>query len=1192
MPNWTREQRQVIDTRDKNMLVSAAAGSGKTAVLVERIVQRVLDKDHPVDIDKILVVTFTRAAAAEMRERVLDAINRELEKSPSNPHLLRQSTLVHNAFITTIDSFCNYVVRNYFYRIDVDPGFRIGDEGEMKLMRAGVLENLMEEQYQQAKGEKDSAFLDLIDAYGKGVSDSAVADMILTVYEQSQSYPWPEKWLRQLGEPYQVSAVADVENSPWFTWIMGVIRNTVEEACEETKYLLEICNQPQGPQCYAAGLQRDIQMYEDLLVFEDDTRFYQALRECKYGAIGRKPASFTGDEELLTAVKSKRDEIKKQIDKIKTDYCRGTLEEVVEQMQTQKPFVEEIIRLTTEFSHAFAKQKRKKNVLDFNDVEHFALQILRDEKSGERTETAAEFASRFAEIMIDEYQDSNYIQEEILTAVSMEETGRHNMFMVGDVKQSIYSFRQACPEIFMDKYQRFKAGEEGCIAIDLQKNFRSRPQVLEFANDVFYPLMHKDLGGVEYNDAAALYPGASYPGQEEMFAGEIVAAEVDKELAELWQLENKTAYEAKVTADKINEFREKLFVTDKATGELRRMRYSDVVILMRSPNKLADDMIAVLEENGIPAFAESKTGYFDTTEVRTVLNLLRVVDNPYQDIPLAAVLHSPMFGFSNDDFVTIHQKKKPLIESLREYAAEHPDSEVKKFCDFLDEKRKLVSELPIHRLIELLLEDTGYLSYVTAMPRGANRRANLQKLMDEAVAYESTSYQGLFHFVNYIEQLKKYDVEMGEAVLIGENDDAVSIMSIHKSKGLEFPVVILAGTGRQFNDMDTRGSMILHSAMGMGLDLIDAKNQVKETTLYKKTVARAMKWDMYGEEMRILYVAMTRAKEKMVVLGVLPQMEEKLEKWREVSYPLSIGAREGAKNYLEWVVRATEKKRNLYPITLVSPESMVANDLREQLKRQWGREELLQSVEQMPAQTKKEVEEKLGFVYPFADRGRYKNKYSVSEIKHRSMEELFTEKTAEQPEFLQQKETSVIPQFMMEETVAEENLGALRGTAMHRFMECFDFTGELDAKSVFHQEQKMTSEGRLSSKEQELLSRDKLQNFFLTDLAVRMQQAARGGELYKEKPFVMQANPSELFTDAKKDEESVLIQGIIDAFFVEEGQIVLLDYKTDRVQTKEELVDRYRIQLQLYAKALQRTLGMPVKEIYIYSFHLNETILV
>lgn len=1192
MTKWTREQQKVIDTRNHNMLVSAAAGSGKTAVLVERIVRLVLDEKNPVDIDKILVVTFTRAAAAEMRERVLDAINRELEKTPADAHLLRQSTLVHNAFITTIDSFCNYVVRNYFYRIDVDPGFRIGDEGEMKLMRSGVLEQVMEDAYRQARGEKDSPFLALVDAYGKGVSDQAVADMILTVYEKAQSYSWPDKWLQQLIEPYRVKDAEDVKNSDWFQWIMKLIRSTVTEARQKTKQLLEMCNQPQGPQCYAAGLQRDIEMYDDLLVFEDDVRFYRAIRECRYGTIGRKPSSYEGDEALLVKVKDGRDDVKKQIEKIKADYCKVPLEEVAEQMQKQRPFVEEIVRLTRVFSRDFANRKRKKNVLDFNDVEHLALQILRDEQSGEPTETAREFSHRFAEIMIDEYQDSNYIQEEILTAVSKEDEGGHNLFMVGDVKQSIYSFRQACPEIFMDKYQRFREGEEGCVAIDLQKNFRSRSQVLDFANDVFYPLMHKDLGGVEYDDAAALYPGAVFSGNPGMFSGEIVVADGSQDTENSWKAEDKTDFEARVIADKIQEFKRNLFVTDKTTGELRRMRYSDVVILMRSPNKRADDMIGVLEENGIPAFAESKTGYFDTVEVRTVLNLLRVIDNPYQDIPLAAVLHSPMFEFSNDDFVEIHQKKKPLVEALREYAQTHPDSPAKAFCDFLEEKRKLVSELPIHQLIELLLRDTGYLSYVSAMPRGANRRANLQKLMDEAVAYESSSYQGLFHFVNYIEQLKKYDVEMGEAVLIGENDDAVSIMSIHKSKGLEFPVVILAGTGRQFNDMDTRGSMILHSTMGMGLDLIDALHQTRETTLYKKAVARAMKWDMYGEEMRILYVAMTRAKEKMVVLGVLPGMEEKLEKWRQVSYPLSISAREGAKNYLEWIVKATESKRDVYPIALVTGKTMAERAVSRQMESLWSRDELMASVEQVSAQKRQEVENCVDFVYPYAEGEKYKNKYSVSEIKHRAMEELFTEEAPERPDFLQQEQKNIVPQFMQGEVTTEENIGALRGTAMHRFMECFDFTRELEEKTIEDQKRRMCESGRLSLREKDLLWDQKLQTFFSSPLAGRMQKAARDDELYREKPFVMRVKPAELFPDAEEGEEEVLVQGIIDAFFVEEGQIVLLDYKTDRVQTKEELVDRYRVQLQLYAKALGRALGLPVKEILIYSFHLNETILV
>ena len=524
MPQWTDDQQQVIDSREKNMLVSAAAGSGKTAVLVERIIQRILDEEKPIDVDRIVVVTFTKAAAAEMRERILLAINGKLEEDPGNVHLMRQATLVHNAQITTIDSFCNYIVRNHFHEIDLEPDYRIGDEGEMLLMRRSVMDAMMQKEYEAAEeAGQDTFFYSFMNAYVRGNSDQAVTDMILRLFDKAQSYPWPKEWLQSLVDAYEVTSTQDLQESAWFAFLLDRLRIQVEETKAKTERLIDLCRQPEGPIFYEKGLQQDLLLYEDLLAFDEKMRFYDAFRDLKYGAIGRKPRGYDGDEVLLNRVKDGRDAIKKSMEKAKSDYGAFSLEEIVRQMQQIQPFVRELVRLTIHFMDDFAAYKRNKNVMDFNDIEHFALQILKDQRTKQTTPTAREFQAYYQEIMIDEYQDSNYIQEEILSSVSKEEIGGHNMFMVGDVKQSIYSFRQACPEIFMDKYERFHSREEGSIAIDLHQNFRSRNEVLTFTNDVFYQLMHADIGNVEYDDLAALYPGASYPGilkSEDFFASE------------------------------------------------------------------------------------------------------------------------------------------------------------------------------------------------------------------------------------------------------------------------------------------------------------------------------------------------------------------------------------------------------------------------------------------------------------------------------------------------------------------------------------------------------------------------------------------------------------------------------------------------------------------------------------------------
>ncbi len=1193
MTKWTAEQQKVIDTRQKNMLVSAAAGSGKTAVLVERIIQRVTDEKNPVDVDKILVVTFTKAAAAEMRERVLKAIQDALAEDPGNPYLARQATLVHSAFITTIDSFCNHIVRNYFYEVDLDPGFRIADEGELKLMQTAVMEQMMEEQYQQAKGERESSFLNFVDTYASGHSDVAVTDMIFSLYEKSQSYPWPEEWLEQVTLAYDIDSVDALADSKWFVLMMQTVRGSLQEALEQTKCLLLDCQTEMGPDCYMTGLQHDVEMYEELLAFSDVVRFYKAMREMSYGRIGVKPRNYEKDEALLQRVKESRGELKDGITKLQKSYCTKSLEEIVSQMQQLRPHVHEIVRLAMVYAQAFSEQKTKKNILDFSDVEHFALKILKDEKTHELRPTAAAYRQTFDEIMIDEYQDSNYLQEEILTSISREPIGGHNMFMVGDVKQSIYAFRQACPEIFMDKYHRFSGEEEGNVAIDLQKNFRSRQEVLEFTNDVFYALMHKDLGDVEYDAAAALNCGASdYEKVDGMFDGEIIICDRVEEELEDAAIEDKVSYEAKVIADRIHQLRMTQFVTDKETKKLRPLRLSDVVILLRSPGTMAEQMLDVLMENGIPAFAESKTGYFSTIEVETVLNLLKVLDNPFQDIPLAAVLHSPMFAFSNDELVKIQtgREKCSLMESVLAYANEHEeDKKVADFLQFLEEKRALVFDMPIHQFIEMLLEDTGYLSYVTAMPRGESRRANLHRLVEKAVEYEATSYKGLFHFVNYIGQLKKYEVEMGEAALLSENDDAVSIMSIHKSKGLEFPVVIVAGLGKQFNLRDTSGKMVLHSKLGVGFDLILPEKQTKETTVYKNVVARAMRYDTYGEEMRVLYVAMTRAKEKLILVAAVSKAEEMIAKWDMSPKILPMGMRDGANQFIEWIVRATATKREKYPITLVTPKDVLVNEVAEQMVHKGDKEVLLSWMTQINPEMCQEIERQITYCYPYRTKQEYKNKYSVSEIKHRQMEAAFAEDVTPRPAFLEQERKAIVPAFISKKEEKAENIGALRGTAMHRFLECFDFARDCGRETLQIQLEEMLQSGRLSHAYGELLSVPKLQKFMDTPLADRMMEAAKKDELYKEKPFVMRVSPQDIFVDATTT-DTILIQGIIDVFFVEDDGIVLLDYKTDRVAQAQDLVKRYKAQLELYAKALEKTMGMPVKECLLYSFCLEEII--
>ncbi len=1191
MPQWTKDQQSVIDCRDKNMLVSAAAGSGKTAVLVERIIERVLDEKNPVGIDRIVVVTFTRAAASEMKERVLEAINKKLATDPNNLYLIRQSTLVHNALITTIDSFCSYIVRNHFHEIGIEPDFRVADEGELKLLRKEVLDDLLEDQYALLDSkEENKAFFDFVDAYGTTKNDDAIRDIIYKLYEKSVSFPWPNEWLESLKKPYAINCEEDLFEMDWFVESLSMIYKRLDEGRLLLEKQLEICKDLGGAKGHITTLESDISSIKEVLSYSDLRPFFNAFCELEFmrlSTTGTRGKDACQDEKLMSDTKAVRGAVVDEINNLKKIYGLYSTYDIVSQMKNLSPYVDELIHLTNLFSQNYASSKREKNIVDFSDIEHFALEILVNRETKKTTATARLYQEFFQEIMIDEYQDSNYIQEEILTAISGEELGKHNMFMVGDVKQSIYSFRQACPDIFIEKLHRFLEKDESSTAIVLQQNFRSRPQVLDCANDIFDALMHEDIGGVEYDDAAALRPGATFEMAEDpgAYDAEILLVAKNKDFSSV-------EMEAKVVANRITSLMKEAYVTDKETKKLRKITYKDIAILMRSPSGMAEDFVRVLQENGIPAFAENKTGYFSATEVCNLLNLLRIIDNPRQDIAFTAVLHSDIFGFSDEEIAKIRLAGPDLslYEAMKLYAFDEEggvkDEKAAGFLTYLDEKRNQVADIPIHIFIEDILVETGYLTYVSAMPRGESRRANLEKLIDEAVCYESTSYKGLFNFVNYMQLQEKYEVNVGQAQVVSENDDAVTIMSIHHSKGLEYPLVFVSGLGKEFNMSDMKGNIILSGNQGLGMRYIDYNQQTSTEGFYRNYVKNCMMADSYGEEMRVLYVALTRAKEKLIMTASVP---DNFDEWDDGKTP-SYSQRMGSKmTFIQWIIRASTVDRDKYPIRIFRPEDLIEEEVIDQVDRVDKRAMLQDASSQAKENWVTYLEEQISYVYPSKSFGQFKNKYSVSEIKHQQMERIFSDDMTSKPEFLKEEIKEPIPAFIAEKE-KRENVGALRGSAMHRFLECYDFSVDDLAADLEGQKESMISSGKLKVKEADLLQMKKIADFMEDTTAKRMQKAAKADSLFVEKPFVMLANPKELFLTEEEGAEDVLVQGIIDVFFIEDGQIVLLDYKTDRVKTDDELIKRYDAQLQLYAKALSKTLGLPVKEILIYSFCLEKTI--
>ncbi len=1283
--SWTTEQQQVIDLRNRNILVSAAAGSGKTAVLVERIVKIITDKNHPVDIDHLLIVTFTNAAAAEMRERIGNAIEKALDEQPGNEHLLRQLTLIHNAQITTIDSFCLYVVRNHFHEIDLEPNFRIGDEGELKLLREDVLGRVLEQNYE----EPSEAFSDFVEGYASGRTDAALNEMILQLYEFSRSYPWPEKWLDSFVGAYRIETREELDRAEWLAPLTENICFVLKDCEQLLKQALAITQQDDGPDMYEKAVQSDLEKYEGLSRLTSFCELSGELSDIKYDRLASS-RGFEGDPDKLELVKSLREQAKDVVKKLCKQYFFCSPEMMIEQLERTEPMLEEVVRLTKQFADEFAAAKRRKNLVDFHDVEHFALQILVDEETEKAKKTAEEFRDTFEEIMIDEYQDSNEVQETLLRSISREERGENNIFMVGDVKQSIYRFRLARPELFMKKYDSYSLEESTTQRIDLHKNFRSREEVLTCTNDIFYKIMARSLGNVEYDAEAALYPGASYPaiemkktaGKEETaeeqtkqsiadFTPEILLADSNDELLEDTEFSDKKTLEAKIVAEEIRHLMKTQPVTDKAAGELRAARYSDIVILLRSLSGWADSLVEVLNGNGIPAHTVSSTGYFSTVEVQTVLSMLRLLDNPRQDIPMAAVLRSPMAGLTDEELavlrledgsVPFHEAVLELAEGLyeedgqKEISDSEADSEADqkqgrnadgkkeddiettahrkllKFYKKYKQLRQLVPDTPIHELIEIILRETGYGHYVAAMPAGNRRTANLNMLLEKAAAYEKTSYKGLFHFVRYIDELQKYDVDFGEADMVGENEDVVRIMSIHKSKGLEFPIVIVSGMGKNFNKQDTRSKMVLHPELGIGLDYMDGKKRIKSSTIAKKAIAKQIELENLGEELRVLYVALTRAKEKLILTGTLKDAAEKLEFYRQqanlskaADRPLSYLTREGASGYLDWILPAVLSYGDKYPVRIVEAAELVLDEVENQLEQNEDLTERIKEIEAADTQLVGQLKQRFSQRYPYQVDVLRKNKYSVSELKHRAMREKFEAEQEETiPAFLEEPVTPTIPLFIQRQGSVEQetaNRGALRGTAVHRVMECYDFASE---KSVQEQMEAMEKEEKITADMRTLVKERIVADFVSSETGKRMALAQRMGALYREKPFVMGFTEEELENygfgagaqmieneaqtenaqqeimsenvsqeNHMHEEDLTLIQGIIDVFWIEDDGITVLDYKTDRVDTAQELIDRYATQLKLYADALERvfaTRKLKVKEILIYSFRLEKLI--
>ena len=1228
---WTEEQQKVISLRDRNILVSAAAGSGKTAVLVQRILSKIMDSDRPVDIDRLLIMTFTRAAAGEMKERISAAIDQILYENPDNEHLQRQSSLIHNAQITTIDGFCAYIIRNYFHMIDLDPGYRTAEEGELKLLREDVMKEVLEEAYDK----KDEKFLNLVECYATGKTDDEIRDMIYKLYDASMSHPFPEEWIGECLAVYQVDTLEELRGTQW----MKLIWETAQESIVQIRELLAratgICREESGPYFYEEALQKDfllLQAAEELLKISDYNGFSELIRNHKYARLSAKK-DLSVDEEKKEQVKNLRDSEKEVWKELAEKYFAQTEETILEYLQYCRKPMEGLAEVTLRFREAFASRKREKNVLDFTDMEHFALAILMNKEGDTITPSAAarELSARYDEVMVDEYQDSNLVQEMITNLVSGWIDERKNIFMVGDVKQSIYRFRLARPELFMEKYHTYSLEESREQRIDLHKNFRSRGEVLASVNYLFRQIMGEDLGGITYDDDNALYAGASFPEKQNQTVSSDSRTEVlliEKDAEELEEQGNQTVQEleALAIAQRIQNIVGTEEVLDKETGAYRKAGYGDIVILLRTSTGWAEPFSQVLTSKGIPVYTASRTGYFSAQEVVTLLNYLRICDNPMQDIPLTGVLHSAIGGCSVQELAMLRSTCPDgmLYESLlayREIEGLEGDAavlkvKIKQFLDLLEEMRDRAVYTPVHEMIQQILRKTGYGDYIKAVPGGIQRGANLQMLVEKAMDYEKTSYRGLFNFVRYIEKLQKYEVDFGEVNLADAGSGAVQIMTIHKSKGLEFPIVFVAGMGKQFNFQDINARFLIHPDMGFGVDVILPEKRLILPTVHRQIIRRQIKRESLGEELRVLYVALTRAKEKLIITGTIGKISDVLQtvSWqmgREETL-LPVGVRGDARSFWSYLLPALARHEAMLPLfreygitdrqfpvcqteaaefyihkvtvaELVQGEILGQTDsqLQEKILKEWDSHKVYD------AELREILEKRFSFLYPYEYLRELPVKVSVSELKKRSWR---SEDEKEEALFSETEDIEdIIPAFISGQK--EEYRGAARGTAYHRLMECLDYAAVENSQQVQQQICRLTDEKKMSQEEAACIRISDVLKFVQSDLGQRMKTAFDKKQLYREQPFVIAQKMNRL-DEEWKGEETVLVQGIIDAFFIEQDEIILVDYKTDRVYRggEQRLIDLYRTQLEDYKAALERMLRKKVKETYIYSFTLRKTI--
>ncbi|REK63792.1 MAG: helicase-exonuclease AddAB subunit AddA [Brevibacillus sp.] len=1241
---WTEEQWRAITRRGRNLLVAAAAGSGKTSVLVERIIRRIMDESDPVGVDQLLVVTFTNAAAAEMRHRIGDALRKALKTQPHSAHLRRQLALLQRATITTLHSFCLSLLRQYYYLVELDPDFRIADQMEAELLRQDVLDEQMEEWY-----ERDAEFQALADLILDGQDDTPLAALIVRLHEFSRSHPEPERWLDEAAGMFEAADPGGLDSLAWTKSVLQSLALELRALEGKIRRAAVLAASPDGPQAYMPLLEAEA----DALA--------RAAAACRQGweaaesavravSFGRLPSVKEAAPEVKEQVQDLRNEVKKTLGELTEQYFAMSAAQYLEDLRQLAPHMRTLARLVCEFEAAFQREKRARSLVDFSDLEHLALQVLTERTEDGQTIPSAvsrQLRDQFVEVLVDEYQDINLVQETILRMVSRdaETHGAANRFMVGDVKQSIYRFRLAEPKLFLDKYLTYATEEDesGSIGecpgerIDLAANFRSRREVVDAVNFLFRQIMSPGVGEIDYDRSAELICRAAYPESEperlrpEVHLIDRAAPEESEDQAEAEETglppageaaeEASTAQlEARLIARRIRRWMEPgegeapLLVYDKKEGGLRPLAYRDIVILLRAVSGWGEAMMEELRAAGIPVYAEQSEGYFDATEVEVMLSLLRVIDNPLQDIPLAAVLRSPLVGLREEQLahIRISYPAGPFYQAVHRYVEEQPatcewEEKLHRFFRSLKRWRTQARREPLAELIAALYRETGYLDYVAALENGQQRQANLRALYDRARQYEAGSYRGLFRFLRFVDRLREAGSDMGEARTIGESEDVVRIMTIHKSKGLEFPVVFVAGMGKMFNTMDVKSSFLLHKDLGFGPMAVEPQLQVRYPSLAALGIRQQMRREMLAEEMRVLYVALTRAREKLVLVGTAKDLGKSVTAWGRQGDGERLHDEDliQAKGYLDWVGRALlrhpqaaplrdyPRERGGEPVSVrtvpddsswsfhfyLADRLQAESDAQAEGHSVWERLTRREPIPERPADDtlRTLIERRLGWSDPHSSASRLAAKWTVSELKQRAKTgsgfPYLLPSIAEKPRFLA-------------EDARHRLTSAELGTLTHLVLQQLDLCRPLDEPDIRQQIDSLVLRRFLTEEQAEAVNARDLARFFASPLGTRMKQAAK---VYRELPFTM-ALPANEVDPEIGDDEHVIVQGVIDCLLEEEnGRLVLIDFKTDRIAAEPspaviaEMKRRYEAQIRLYVRAVEQILKTrKVAESYLY----------